>query len=665
MLHYLKKYWFFALLAPLFIIGEASMDLLQPRLMSTIVDDGVLGLNNGGVGDLQLVLTTGLKMVGFVALGGFFGVMCGVFANLCSQNFGNDMRKDAFHKIMSLSFQQTDQFSTGSLITRVTNDITQIQNLVAQIIRGFVRNIMLMGGGIICMMSLDLSFGVVVACAFPLLLICVIFFISKVNPFFSLLQKKLDRVNSVMQENVTGSRVVKAFVREDYEKKRFGGANQDLIDTQLRILTIFSYMTPIMNIVLNLSVVAVIRIGAFRVEAGGVTPGNVMAAITYLSQILNGVMMFAMIFQSISRGMASYRRVKEVMDCEPVIADGVGANEYITDGAGTEVKVTDGVGVEEKIADSAGAEKNTQPRGKIEFRDVSFAYPGGSGELVLEHINLTIQPGETLAILGATGSGKSSLVNLIPRFYDVTDGQVLVDNVNVKEYNLKSLRDKIAIALQKSELFSTTIRENLLWGRPNADEADLRQATEDAQAAEFIHSRPEGFDNMVAEKGMSLSGGQKQRLSISRALLKKAEILIFDDSTSALDLKTEADLYDALRTRYKGVTKIVIAQRIASVKGADRIAVIDNGTIIACAPHGELMETCSIYQDIYKSQLKAEKELDMDVLGEEKPGVLKATGEEKSEVIKAMGEAKDGVSKAMGKKKLGLPKATEGGKAHE
>ena len=644
MLHYLKKYWFFALLAPLFMIGEASMDLLQPRLMSTIVDDGVLGLNNGGVGDLQLVLTTGMKMVGFVALGGFFGVMCGVFANLCSQNFGNDMRKDSFRRIRSLSFQQTDQFSTGSLITRVTNDITQIQNLVAQIIRGFVRNIMLMGGGIVCMMSLDLSFGIVVACAFPLLLICVIFFISRVTPFFSLLQKKLDRVNSVMQENVTGSRVVKAFVREDYEKKRFGGANQDLIDTQLRILTIFSYMTPIMNIILNLSVVAVIRIGAFRVEAGGVTPGNVMAAITYLSQILNGVMMFAMIFQSISRGMASYRRVKEVMDCEPVI----------TDGAGADKKNADGTGAKEKFTDGAGADENAKSRGKIEFRDVSFAYPGGSQGLVLEHINLTIQPGETLAILGATGSGKSSLVNLIPRFYDATSGQVLVDDVDVKEYALKSLRDKIAIALQKSELFSTTIRENLLWGRPNADESALSQAAEDAQAAEFIHSRPEGFDNMVAEKGMSLSGGQKQRLSISRALLKQAEILIFDDSTSALDLKTEADLYDALRVRYHGVTKIVIAQRIASVKGADRIAVIDNGTIIACAPHEELMETCGVYQDIYKSQLKAEKDLDMDVLGKEKPGITRVMEEEKPGTTNAIEDEGHVFHEAMG-----------GGKAHE
>lgn len=605
MLKYLKKYWFFALLAPLFMIGEASMDLLQPRLMSRIVDDGVLGLNHGGIGDLNLVLTTGLRMIGFVALGGFFGVMCGVFANLCSQNFGNDMRKDTFRKIMSLSFQQTDQFSTGSLITRVTNDITQIQNLVAQIIRGFIRNIMLMGGGIVCMMSLDLSFGAVVACAFPLLLVCVVFFISRVNPFFSLLQKKLDRVNSVMQENVTGSRVVKAYVREEYEKKRFGDANQELVDTQLRILTIFSYMTPIMNIVLNLSVVAVIRIGAFRVQEGAVTPGNVMAAITYLSQILNGVMMFAMIFQNISRGMASYRRIREVLDCEPAIADGAG----VADKAGAVDKV--GI-VDEGRISSEGQKKGD----RIEFRNVSFAYPNGSGETVLENINLTIEPGETLAILGATGSGKSSLVNLIPRFYDATEGEVLVDGRNVKDYRLKELRDKIAVALQKSELFGTTIRENLLWGKGDASQEELEQAARDAQAEEFIRSKPEGFETVVAEKGMSLSGGQKQRLSISRALLKKAEILIFDDSTSALDLKTEADLYDALRTHYKGVTKIIIAQRIASVKGADRIAVIDNGTIAACAPHAQLMETSEIYQDIYKSQLKAEKELDMEVLGE-------------------------------------------------
>ncbi len=645
MIRYLKKYWIFALLAPLFMIGEASMDLIQPRLMSTIVDDGVLGLNNGGIGDLELVVTTGLHMIGFVALGGFFGVMCGVFANLCSQNFGNDMRKDAFRRIMSLSLQQTDQFSTGSLITRVTNDITQIQNLVAQIIRGFVRNLMLMGGGIICMMSLDLSFGLVVACAFPLLLICVVFFISRVNPYFSLLQKKLDRVNSVMQENVTGSRVVKAYVREEYEKKRFGGANQELVDTQLRILTIFSYMTPIMNILLNISVVAVIRIGGYRVQSGAVTPGNVMAAITYLSQILNGVMMFAMIFQNISRGMASYRRVKEVMDCEPAVADGPG--------------------VQEEIPGKAAPRKG----GKVEFRDVSFSYPNGSQERVLEHINLTIQPGETLAILGATGSGKSSLVNLIPRFYDATGGQVLVNDRDVKEYTLKSLRDKIAIALQKSELFSTTIRENLLWGNPEAGEEALNQAAHDAQAAEFIFSKAEGFDTMVAEKGMSLSGGQKQRLSISRALLRQAEILIFDDSTSALDLKTEADLYEALRTRYQGVTKIVIAQRIASVKGADRIAVIDNGTIVACASHEELMQTCEIYQDIYKSQLKAEKELDMEGLNAagSGPGKSNTTGDTDFGKPNEPGKTGLGAPGGAGSAGLGEKQGTQekGGERHE
>lgn len=574
MLKYLKKYWFFALLAPLFMAGEVAMDLIQPRLMSTIVDEGVLGLSNNNTGDLGLVLSTGLQMIGFVAVGGLCGILCGVFANLCSQNFGNDLRKDAFRRIMSLSFQQTDQFSTGSLVTRVTNDITQIQNLVAQAIRGFVRNIVFFVGGIACMLSLDLSFGAVVACAFPVLVICMTFFLLKINPRFTVLQQKLDRVNSIMQENIAGSRVVKAYVREDYEKDRFGQANKELVDTQLKILVLLSHMTPLMNIVLNLSVIAVIYIGSIRVQTSGVTPGNVMAAITYLSQILNSIMMFAMIFQTISRGMASARRVQEILDCQPALADGPGCDPL--------------------------------SHGKVEFRDVSFSYPGGSGESVLSHINLTIEPGETLAILGSTGSGKSSLVNLIPRFYDATEGTVLVDGVDVKDYKLSRLRDRVAIALQKSELFGATIRENMLWGRPEASEAEVQAAADAAQASEFISGKPEGFDTRVAEKGMSLSGGQKQRLSISRALLKNADILIFDDSTSALDLKTEAKLYEALRTQYGHMTKIIIAQRIASVRGADRIAVIDNGTITACGSHEELMRTSEIYRDIYRSQLKDE-----------------------------------------------------------
>lgn len=573
MIKYLKKYSLFFILAPLFMLGEVSMDLLQPRLMATIVDDGVLGLSNGGVGDLSLVIYTGVRMVGLVLFGCFCGVMSGVFANLCSQNYGNDIRKDAFRKVMSFSFEQTDRFSTGSLITRVTNDITQVQNLVSQCIRGFVRTFLLFAGGILCMLTLDLSFGVVVASALPLILICVIFFIGKANPKFTVLQEKLDRLNTVMQENVSGARVVKAYVKEEYEKDRFKTANDELVGTQLDVLLLFSYMTPIMNIILNVSVVAVIKIGAVQVGEGSVTPGNVMAAITYISQILNAVMRMTMIFQMVSRGVASGRRIKEVLDCEPSIAGGSFDGE-------------------------------TTVKGKVEFRDVSFSYPGMGGDKVIDHMDLTIYPGETFGILGATGCGKSTMVNLIPRFYEVTDGQVLVDDVNVKDYTLGALRDKVAVALQKSEIFSTSIRENIAWGNPDADDERIRQAAGVAQALEFIDGKEEGLDTQVTQGGHSLSGGQKQRVAISRAILKNAEILIFDDTTSALDLKTEAKLYEALKREYAGTTKIIIAQRIASVKDADRIAVLENGHIAALGSHEELMENSEIYRDIYDSQLK-------------------------------------------------------------
>ena len=577
---YLKKYWFVGLLAPLFMLGEVSMDLLQPQMMRTIVDDGVLGLSSGGVGDLQLVISTGLRMVGLIFFGCLCGILSGVFANLCSQNFGNDVRKSAFRRIMSLSFEQTDRFSTGSLITRVTNDITQIQNLVSQCIRGFVRTFLLFGGGIVCMLMLDLHFGTVVACSLPLVLLCVIYFLAKANPKFSILQAKLDGVNNVMQENVSGARVVKAYVREEHEQERFGKANGELVKTQLDVLLLFSYMTPIMNIILNISIVAIIKVGAIQVQAdAGVTPGDVMAAITYISQILNAVMRMSMIFQSVSRGVASGRRVQELLICDPALKDGEGNT-------------------------------NTNIRGKVQFEDVSFAYPGMGGEKILEHIDLTVEPGETIGILGATGCGKSSLVNLIPRFYDVTGGRVLVDGIDVRDYKLAELRDKIAIALQKSEIFSTTIGENIRWGDPGVDESRLVQAAETAQAMEFISTRPEGMNTKVDQGGAGLSGGQKQRLSISRAVLKQAEILIFDDTTSALDLKTEAKLYAALKEKYDHQTKIIIAQRIASVKDADRIVVLDNGKIAACGSHSVLMETSEIYQDIYNSQLKNGGELD-------------------------------------------------------
>jgi ATP-binding cassette subfamily B multidrug efflux pump len=573
MLKYLKKYWFFALLAPIFMIGEVSMDLLQPELMSRIIDDGVLGINNGGVGNLNTVITIGLKMIGFVALGGICGVMSGVFANLCAQQFGNDVRKAAFKRIMEFSFEQTDKFSTGSLITRVTNDITQLQNFVMQCLRGFVRTSMLFIGGIACMVSLNMEFGIIIACALPFVAVCVVYFIAKANPKFTVLQKKLDKVNNVMQENVSGARVVKAYVKEDYETERFEKANNELVSTQLDVLLLLSYMTPIMNIILNLSVVAVIKVGGIQVSAGSATPGNVMAAITYCSQVLNAVMRMTMIFQTASRGIASKKRVMEIINCEPAIKSGT-------------------------------YNKETAVKGKVEFKNVSFAYPGMDNENVIENFNLVINPGETIGILGATGCGKSSLVNLIPRFYDVTKGEVLIDDVNVKDYDLQVLRDKVSIALQKPEIFSTTIAENIAWGDSSADSEKIRQAADIAQATEFIDNRPDGMDTQVSQGGHSLSGGQKQRVAISRAVLKNSEILIFDDATSALDLKTEADLYSELSAKKYDVTRIIIAQRIASVKNADRIVVMDNGRLADVGSHSELIKTSEIYKDIYESQLK-------------------------------------------------------------
>lgn len=573
MLKYLKKYWLFTMLAPLFMIGEVSMDLIQPELMSHIIDDGVLGINRGGVGNLDIILGTGIRMVLLVAAGGVCGVMSRVFANLSAQQFGNDVRKDTFKRIMSFSFEQTDKFSTGSLITRVTNDITQLQNFVMQCMRGFVRTSMLFIGGIVCMIGLNIQFGLVIACALPFIVICVIYFIAKSNPKFTILQKKLDKLNNIMQENVSGSRVVKAYVKEDYETERFNKANDELVGTQLDVLLLLSYMTPVMNIILNLSVVAVIKVGGIQVMDGSATPGNVMAAITYCSQVLNAVMRMTMIFQTASRGVASKKRIMEVLNCEPAIKDGAYDGETIV-------------------------------KGKVEFRNVSFAYPGNEGASVIEDFNLVISPGETIGILGATGCGKTSLISLIPRFYDVTKGAVLVDDVDVRDYKLEVLRDKIAVSLQKSEIFTASIADNIAWGLPDATPDNIAAAADTAQAAQFINNRKDGMQTIVSQGGHSLSGGQRQRVAIARAVIKPAEILIFDDATSALDLKTEAELYSKLGKNKKDITKIIIAQRIASVKNADRIVVMDNGKLADVGSHEQLMITSSIYKDIYDSQLK-------------------------------------------------------------
>lgn len=575
-LRYLKPYWLFALLCPLAMILEVSMDLLQPTLMSDIVDNGILG-DAAADENLGYVLITGLKMLVFSLIGCFGGIASAAFGTAAAQKMGNDLRKDAFAKVMHMSFQQTDKFTTGSLVTRLTNDITAIQEFVAMSLRMFVRTGMQFIGGIAVILTLNVNFGIVLVISLPVQLIAVAIIMKKASPLFSIVQSRLDKVNSVVQENVSGARVVKAFTREEYEINRFDNANTDLMTTNLKVQKLLATLNPILMIIMNASVIAIIMIGGFQVEAKAMQVGEVMAAVTYITQILMSVMMVGMMFQQVSRSAASMKRVNEVLSTNPVISDG------------------------NKSADSDNS-------GTVEFRNVGFSYPGSSGKPVLSGIDLKVGKGQMIAILGSTGCGKTSLVNLVPRFYDATNGDVLVDGVNVKDYDVDTLRSKIGVVLQKSELFSGTVAENIRWGCETATDEEVKTAAKIAQAEEFIDGFNDGYDTMISEKGASLSGGQKQRMAIARAIIKKPEILIFDDSTSALDLSTEAKLHKALRENLSGVTVIMIAQRIASVMRADKIAVLENGSICAFGTHKELMESSSVYRDIYYSQMKQGEE---------------------------------------------------------
>ena len=575
-LRYLKPYWLFALLCPLAMILEVSMDLLQPTLMSDIVDNGILG-DAAADENLRHVLITGLKMLVFSLIGCFGGIASAAFGTAAAQKMGNDLRKDAFANVMHMSFQQTDKFTTGSLVTRLTNDITAIQEFVAMSLRMFVRTGMQFIGGIAVILTLNVNFGIVLVISLPVQLIAVAIIMKKASPLFSIVQSRLDKVNSVVQENVSGARVVKAFTREEYEINRFDNANTDLMMTNLKVQKLLATLNPILMIIMNASVIAIIMIGGFQVEAKAMQVGEVMAAVTYITQILMSVMMVGMMFQQVSRSAASMKRVNEVLSTNPVIGDG------------------------HKSADSDNS-------GTVEFRNVDFSYPGSSGKPVLSGIDLKAEKGQMIAILGSTGCGKTSLVNLVPRFYDATKGDVLVDGVNVKDYDVDTLRSKIGVVLQKSELFSGTVAENIRWGCETATDEEVKTAAKIAQAEEFIDGFNDGYDTMISEKGASLSGGQKQRMAIARAIIKKPEILIFDDSTSALDLSTEAKLHKALRESLSGVTVIMIAQRIASVMRADKIAVLENGSICAFGTHKELMESSSVYRDIYYSQMKQGEE---------------------------------------------------------
>ncbi len=566
---FLKPYWLFAVISPLMMMGEVFADLMQPKLMSGIVDRG---LENG---DMEYVIRTGILMLVIVLVGGFFGVLCAYTAARAAQSFGKDLRVHAYKKVMSLSIEQTDDFTTGSLVTRMTNDIAMVVEFVEMLLRMCVRAPMFFVGGALMMLTLDLSFGVVLACGLPIMIIMVVLILMKATPLFSVVQKKLDKVNSVVQENVSGARVVKAYGQEEYEIKRFEGVNDELRDTNFKVLKIMALFGPVITLVMNFAVIAIIYIGGFQIhiENAGMSTGSIMAAISYVTQILMSVMMVSMMFQSVSRAMASAKRINEVIDAEPVIEGG---------------DVTEGTG-----------------KATIEFKNVSFRYPGTHGDPVLHDINLKINQGETLAIIGATGCGKTSLVNLLPRFYDATEGTVLFDGVDVREYDLTALREKIGYVMQKSELFSDTVANNIRWGNPEATIEEIKEAAAIAQAADFIEGFNEQYDTFIAEKGASLSGGQKQRVSIARAMLRKPEVLILDDSTSALDLVTEGKLQRALKQKLDDTTIIMIAQRIASVKQADRIAVLEEGTILHCGTHEELLQCSETYRDIYDSQMKS------------------------------------------------------------
>lgn len=589
---YLKPYKLFAILSPILMMAEVTADLFLPRFMSVIVDCGIAKggdvsssrfasgimrfiFGEGSYTSMQVTVTFGVLMILTVIVGGTFGIACAYTAAKASQGLGNDLRCDAYGKVMSLSIEQTDKFTTGSLVTRMTNDISMIVEFTEMILRMFVRAPIFFVGGAIMLLTLDVSFSGILLCALPIMGLTIFLVMKKAVPIFAGVQKRLDKVNSVVQENVSGARVVKAYVREEYEIDRFEEANRELRDTNYRVQKTMAIMHPVLSVVMNASIIAIIYIGGWQIDnvaGSGMTAGTIMAAITYVTQILMSIMMVTNMSRSISRAMASIERVCEVLDTDPAIVGGDG------DAEGADIAVS--------------------------FKNVSFTYPAAQGRPVLHDINLDIKRGEMFAIIGTTGAGKTSLVNLIPRFYDATEGDVYVDGLHIKKYDLKKLRKKISFVMQKSELFSDTISGNIRWGKPDATDEEIRAAARVAQGEEFICGFKDKYDTFIAEKGASLSGGQKQRMSVARAVVRRPEILILDDSTSALDLATEAKLRAALAEEFRGTTVIMIAQRIASVRDADRIAVIEGGTIVACAPHDELMRTSEAYRDIYNSQMK-------------------------------------------------------------
>lgn len=568
---YLKPYWKAAIAAPLLMLIEVYADLLQPKLIGSIINDGVM------TGDLGHVQRTGLMMVGIALIGLVGGVGCTLFSSTASQNFGADVRQALFRKVQSLSFGNLDQFKAGTLVTRLTNDVVQVQNFAQMTMRVLVRAPFLSLGSLIMAFTIDVKLALLLLFAMPLLAVCLTLIIRKGFPLFSQVQRKLDGVNTVLQENLAGIRVVKAFVRSAYEKTRFGRASGEHRDISVKANTTMALMMPVLMLIMNGTVVAVLWFGGGRVWTGGILVGDLVAFLNYVTQMLSSLMMVSMMLMFVSRAKASADRINEVFAAEPAVTS----------------------------PPAAVKPREQARRGEVVFDNVTFSY--GAGKPVLSNISFKAQPGQMIGIIGATGSGKTSLVSLIPRLYDADAGRVFVDGTDVKKLALGPLRSGIGTVLQQAILFSGTIRDNIAFGRPDATQADIEAAAQAAQAHEFITQLPDSYDTLLGQRGINLSGGQKQRLSIARALLIDPLILILDDSTSAVDMGTEAKIQQALRKRRKECTTFLIAQRISSVFEADLILVLEDGRLVDRGTHKELLATSAVYQDIYRSQLGEEE----------------------------------------------------------
>lgn len=568
---YIKPYLSAFILGPVMMIVEVIGEVMLPAMMADIINVGAANH------DIGYIVSKGIMMIAtaFIMMAG--GIGGAWFAVKAAMHFGRDLRKDLFQKVQKFSFANIDSFSTGSLVTRLTNDITQMQNLIMMGLRMMLRAPGMLIGAVIMAFMMNASLAVIILIVAPLLAIAIGTIIRIAFPRFEVMQKKLDRLNSTIQEVLTNIRVIKSFVREDYEEEQFADANEDLKKSSLNAFKVVIIQMPIMTFAMNVTVIAVVWFGGNQILNGTMQVGDLTAFTTYVTQILMSLMMLAMVLLQSSRAVASSRRISEVLD--------------------TEIDLTD---------EASTCTDRIVTEGKIEFRHVSFRYYKNNQEKVLDDIHFVIEPGQTVGIIGSTGSGKTTLVQMIPRLYDVDEGDVMVDGVSVKEYSLKNLRNGVSMVLQKNVLFSGTILENLQWGDEQAGEAEVRAAAAAAQADDFVSHFPEGYETQLGQGGVNVSGGQKQRLCIARALLKKPKILILDDSTSAVDTATEKRIRESFQTTLRHTTKLIIAQRIGSVMDADLILVMEEGRIVGRGSHEELLASCSAYQEIYDSQMDRE-----------------------------------------------------------